>query len=81
MCVCVCARVWCNPLTGVCTYLRDRRSHLTSALGAVIDGPLVFVLVYDAVVEADADAVLNQLVLIRLGGNDKTRIWFIDYLC
>lgn len=64
------------------------RSHLTSALGAVIDGPLISVLVHNAVVDADAavnaNAVLNQLVLIRLGGkcrrSKETQILFIDYL-
>lgn len=44
--------------------------HLTSALSAVIDGPFVFVLAHNAVVDADAtmyaNAVLNKLVLICL---------------
>lgn len=50
-------------------------SHLTSALGAVVNGPLVFVLVHDAVVDADtavnAKTGLNQLVLIRLRGRGR----------
>lgn len=50
---------------------RGGRPHLTRALGAVVNGPLVFVLAHDPVVDADAavdaDAVFNQLVLIRLG--------------
>lgn len=70
-----------HPLTRVFKYFRHNihklmgarsRSHLTSALGAVINGPLISVLVHNAVVDADAavnaNAVLNQLVLIRLGG-------------
>lgn len=64
-----------HPLTR--EYLTHWRSHLTSALGAVVDGPLVSVLVHDAVVEADAavnaDAGLNQLVLIRLGGEGQEK--------
>lgn len=52
-------------------------SHLTSALGAVVNGPLVFVLVHDAVVDADATVNaktgLNQLVLIRLRGGRRNR--------
>lgn len=69
------------------------RSDLTSALGAVIDGPLISVLVNDPVVDADAgvnaDAVFNQLVLIRLVGDvaetHKTQIFIgitmSHYLC
>lgn len=45
-------------------------SHLTSALGAVIHGPLISVLVHNAIVDADAavntNVVLNQLSLICL---------------
>ena len=87
-CLCfVCARMYkqvVHPLTRVFKHFRDHthththtdwRSHLTSALGAVVDGPLVSVLVHDAVVDADAavnaDAVLNQLVLVRLGGKRR----------
>lgn len=44
--------------------------HLTSALGAVVHGPLVSVLADDAVVDTDAtvdaNAGFNQLVFIRL---------------
>lgn len=58
-----------HPDTRVLKYLR---SHLTSALGAVIHRPLISVLVHNAIVDADAtvntNAVLYQLVLIRLGG-------------
>lgn len=65
----------CIPFTRVFKYLR---SHLTSALGAVIHGPLVSVLVHNAIVDADptvnADTVLYQLVLIRLGGRCKRNI-------
>lgn len=73
-----------RPLTRVFKYLIHNilklmgahgRSHLTSALGAVIDGPLILVLVHNAVVDADTavntNAVLNQLVLIRLGGGRR----------
>lgn len=49
--------------------------HLTGALGAVVDRPLVLVLAHDSVVDADAavdaDAVFNQLVLVRLGVGGK----------
>lgn len=52
--------------------LEYMRSHLTSALGAVVHSPLISVLVHDTVVDADTtmntDVVHNQLVLIRLGG-------------
>lgn len=45
-------------------------SHLTSALSAVVYLPLFFVLVHDAIMDADAvvdaDVVLYQLVLICL---------------
>lgn len=48
----------------------EQRAHLTSALCAVVDGPLVSVLAHNAIVDADAavytDAVFNQLVLICL---------------
>lgn len=51
------------------------RSHLTSALGAVVHRPLMLVLVHDAIVDADttmdAKAGLNQRVLISLGGKVK----------
>lgn len=51
-------------------------SHLASTLGAVVDSPLVFVLVHNAVVDADAaanaDAVHDQLVLVRLVGESPT---------
>lgn len=86
MCVCAlvlfvftyeCVRVQ-SPITECippCTRKYSRRklrSHLTSALGAVIDGPLGSVLVHNAVVDADAtvnaNAVLDQFVLVRLGG-------------
>jgi hypothetical protein len=53
-------------------------THLALALGAVIHGPLLAVLVHDAVVDAhaavDVDAVPNVLVLNRLDtvrGNDS----------
>lgn len=46
-------------------------THLTSALCAVVHGPLISVLVNDPVVDTDTavnvDAAFDQLVLIRLG--------------
>jgi len=47
------------------------RAHLTSTFSAVVDGPLISVLAYNTIVDADAtvnaDTIFNQLVLIRLG--------------
>lgn len=65
------------------------RPHLTSALCTVIDRPLVFVLAHNAVMDADAsvnaDAVVNQLVLVCLKrGKDErhtfSRLQFIPSL-
>lgn len=72
-----------RPLTRVFKRLSAPRGpHLTSALGAVVHGPLVPVLVHDAVVDADAavdaDAVLNQLVLVGLGERKRGNILFMD---
>lgn len=61
-----------SPDTRAIQYLR---SHLTSALSAVIHCPLILVLVHDAIVDADATmdakAGLNQRVLISLGRKVK----------
>ena len=59
-----------HTLADTHTQTRTHFAHLTSALRAVIDGPFILVLVDDAIVQTDAtvdaDAVHQQLVLIRL---------------
>lgn len=54
------------------------RSHLTSALGAVIHGPLVSVLANDAIVDTDttvnSNVGFNKLVFIRLRKRETRKI-------
>ena len=74
MCLFDCIQSGAHTHTGKHTVTHTNRhthfAHLTSALRAVIDGPLILVLVDDAIVQTDAnvdaDTVHQQLVLIRL---------------